>query len=206
MPVMESPGTAHYTVIIYGMSPEHIVPSSIPDYLTVDIEVAEAAEGAPGASAAATVSAASSPAVPEWIKTAAGFWVSGSVSDTEFASAIEFLILRGVLQVPPAEAGGGSAAAVEGVSIPEWVKTSTDFWVARVHDRLRVHRSHTVPHARGHCVGGLTGPLPPHGGGALPQDAGQCAIGGSHLSLPRRPRPLLPQDAGQCAIGGPPRP
>ena len=137
MPVMENPGTAHYTIIVYGMSPEHIVPSSSkPDYLTVDIEVAEAAEGAAGALGpgpdAATVSVASGPAVPEWIKTAAAFWVDGSVSDSEFASAIGFLIQRGVLEVPPVEMDGDPTAADPagtGVSIPEWVKTSTDFWV-----------------------------------------------------------------------------
>ena len=138
MPVMEDPGTAHYTIIIYGLSPEHIVPSTPPDYLTVDIEVAEAAaDAAAEASAAAAAAAAerpTAPAVPEWIKTAAGYWVAGDVSDGEFAGALEFLISRGVLQVPPIDedgGGGGDAAtaprAADG-SIPEWIKTTTGFW------------------------------------------------------------------------------
>ena len=107
MEVMEEPGTASYAIFIYGLSPEHIVPSSARDYLPVDIEVAE-----------------STSAVPGWIKTTAGYWVSGAVSDSEFAAALEFLISEGVLEVPPTERGGGP----QGGSIPGWVKTTTGYW------------------------------------------------------------------------------
>ena len=107
MEVMEEPGTASYAIFIYGLSPEHIVPSSARDYLPVDIEVAE-----------------SNSAVPGWIKTTAGYWVSGAVSDSEFAAALEFLISEGVLEVPPTERGGGP----QGGSIPGWVKTTTGYW------------------------------------------------------------------------------
>jgi len=37
--------------------------------------------------------------VPSWIKNTAGFWVDGSVSDTEFLNAIEFLVNGGIIQV-----------------------------------------------------------------------------------------------------------
>ncbi len=38
--------------------------------------------------------------VPSWIKNTASFWVDGNVSDTEFLSAMEFLIKNGIIQVP----------------------------------------------------------------------------------------------------------
>ena len=125
MPVLEDPGTTNYTIIIYGLSPEHIVPSTQPDYLTVDIEVGEALADGDNAQDGGASSAA--PAVPAWIKTAAGYWVDGAVSDSEFVSSLEFLISRGVLEVPPAERGGGTGADAAG-EIPGWVKTTTGYW------------------------------------------------------------------------------
>ena len=101
------PGTAGYALIVYGTSPEHILASTL-DFLTFDVEVSEA-----------------EPAVPGWIKTAAGYWVAGATSDAEFADALGYLISKGVLEVPPTERGGD---ADRGESIPEWIKTTTGYW------------------------------------------------------------------------------
>ena len=38
--------------------------------------------------------------VPGWIKTTAGFWINDQVSDSEFISALEFMITNGIIQVP----------------------------------------------------------------------------------------------------------
>ena len=115
-------GTAGYTLIIYGTSPEHILASTL-DFLTVDVEVSEAAAGAAPNPAAGEAGAA--PAVPAWIKTSAGYWVDGITSDAEFADALEYLISEGVLEVPPAERSGDAGS---GGSIPEWVKKTTGYW------------------------------------------------------------------------------
>ena len=38
--------------------------------------------------------------IPSWIKTTAGFWVDDKVSDSEFISALQFLVEKGVLVIP----------------------------------------------------------------------------------------------------------
>ncbi len=114
--VEEDPGTAHYALVIYGVSPEHIVPSSAPDSLLFDVEVAPGAAPAPAP--------AGPEPIPGWIKTAAGYWVDGATSDAEFVSAIEYLIGRGLIAVPAGDGQGGGG----GISIPGWVKTTTGFW------------------------------------------------------------------------------
>lgn len=110
-------GTAGYTLIVYGTSPDHILASNL-DYLTFGVEVSEAPEAADEPAAA--------PAVPGWIKTAAGHWVAGATTDAEFAAALGFLISRGILEVPPAEGGGDAGRG--GGAIPEWIKTTTGYW------------------------------------------------------------------------------
>ena len=62
--------------------------------------------------------------IPAWIKTTVGFWTSGATSDTEFVSAIQFLISEGVIIVPPTASGSDGAAEV-----PPWIKTTAQFWV-----------------------------------------------------------------------------
>ncbi len=36
--------------------------------------------------------------IPKWIKTSVAFWVDGQVSDTEFLSAVEFLVSENIIQ------------------------------------------------------------------------------------------------------------
>ncbi len=38
--------------------------------------------------------------IPSWIKTTAGFWVNDQVSDSEFISALQFLVKEGILEIP----------------------------------------------------------------------------------------------------------
>ncbi len=37
--------------------------------------------------------------IPSWIRTLAGFWINDQVSDSEFISALEFMITNGIIQV-----------------------------------------------------------------------------------------------------------
>ena len=62
--------------------------------------------------------------VPSWIKTSSGFWVDGNSSDTEFISAIQFLVKERIIQIPPTSQGSDSVS-----EIPSWIKTSVGFWV-----------------------------------------------------------------------------
>src|SRR3989304_7255035 len=39
--------------------------------------------------------------IPSWIKSTAGFWVNGQISDKEFVSALQWLIDNGILVVCP---------------------------------------------------------------------------------------------------------
>ncbi len=110
--VEEEPGIAKYVIWIYGLSPEGIVPSTVADYLQISIPIS-AEDG--------TIPVKE---IPEWIKTSSGFWVDGSSSDSEFISAIQFLIKEEIIQIPPTSSGSSNSG-----QIPPWVKTSVGFWV-----------------------------------------------------------------------------
>ena len=112
--VKENPGIAHYVIWIFGTSPKTIVaPPEELDYLQIDIPIVGKQTPTP-----------TSPKVPSWIKTTAGFWVDGFSSDNEFVNAIEFLINEGVIVLPPTASGGETSA-----EIPSWIQTTTGFWV-----------------------------------------------------------------------------
>lgn len=121
--VNANPGTARYVVWIYGLAPEHIVPSSTPDYLQIDVPILPGT-GTPAPTPTPPPPPTPSSQVPSWIKTTAGFWVDGFSSDDEFVNAIQFLIKEGVIVVPPTASGTPSASEV-----PSWIKTTTGFWV-----------------------------------------------------------------------------
>ena len=61
--------------------------------------------------------------VPSWVKTNAGWWADGSLSESEFISGIEFLITGGIIAVAPTSI---SSETSEGV--PSWVKTNAGWW------------------------------------------------------------------------------
>jgi len=53
------------------------------------------------------IASAAQGAIPEWVKSNAGWWAEGSIDDATFVGAIQYLIGAGVISVP---AGGGGAA------------------------------------------------------------------------------------------------
>lgn len=84
----------------------------------------------PAAPAVPAAPSAPAPAVPGWIKSSAGWWAGGMISDEEFVSGIAFLMDTGVISIGPAAeaappAGGPSADARQ---VPGWVKTSAGWW------------------------------------------------------------------------------
>ena len=77
------------------------------------------------------------PAVPEWVKSSAGWWADGMISDSDFVGGIEFLIDAGVIDVdatagtptqPEPPSAGAAAAAAAPPQVPEWVKSSAGWW------------------------------------------------------------------------------
>ena len=69
------------------------------------------------------VPAASAQSIPEWIKTNAGWWSEGLISDDDFISGIQFLIKQEILIVPPT-----SVSKEESEEIPDWVKNNAGWW------------------------------------------------------------------------------
>ncbi|MDH5463672.1 MAG: peptidase [Nitrosopumilus sp.] len=61
--------------------------------------------------------------IPDWVKTNAGWWADGTITESEFLSGIEFLIKNDILVVPSTAVSSESS---EGV--PDWVKTNAGWW------------------------------------------------------------------------------
>ncbi len=111
--VKEEPGTANYVVWVYGLSPEHIVPSATADYVEIPVQIF------------AKESTVSVQKIPDWIKGTAGHWVNGDIDDASFVSAMQFLVNEGILQIPPtlSEKDPGEKP------IPDWIKGTAGHWV-----------------------------------------------------------------------------
>ncbi|MDH3488849.1 MAG: hypothetical protein OEL56_00215 [Nitrosopumilus sp.] len=62
--------------------------------------------------------------VPAWVKTNAGWWADGTISESEFLSGIEFLITNDIIVVPSTAVS--SESSDDGV--PAWVKTNAGWW------------------------------------------------------------------------------
>ena len=62
--------------------------------------------------------------VPEWVKSNAGWWADGTISETEFISGIQFLIEDGIVTVPPTTVSSSEKSN----SVPEWVKSNAGWW------------------------------------------------------------------------------
>ena len=64
--------------------------------------------GMPSAGGPVAQGAAVGPAVPEWVKTSAGWWAEGAITDEDFVGSLQYLINAGLIRV-----GAGDAPAVE---------------------------------------------------------------------------------------------
>jgi len=62
--------------------------------------------------------------VPAWVKSNAGWWADGTISESEFVSGIQHLIKEGILAVPPTTVSAETTQ--EGV--PAWVKSNAGWW------------------------------------------------------------------------------
>ena len=62
--------------------------------------------------------------IPGWVKNTAAFWADGTIDDTAFIGAIQFLVQQGIIDLPPTESDDGSGSD----EIPEWIKNTAAFW------------------------------------------------------------------------------
>jgi hypothetical protein len=64
-------------------------------------------------------------ALPFWIKDLAHMWITEpTVTDKDFARALEYLIEKGIIIIPYTEPGTETVS-----SIPEWVKNNAEWWI-----------------------------------------------------------------------------
>ena len=62
--------------------------------------------------------------IPSWIKNNAGWWADGSIDDSTFVQAIQFLIKENILKIPSSAQGSGSSSN----DIPSWIKNNAGWW------------------------------------------------------------------------------
>jgi len=61
--------------------------------------------------------------VPGWVKSNAGWWADGTITDGEFLSGIQFLIKDGIITVPPTTVSSEASD-----NVPGWVKSNAGWW------------------------------------------------------------------------------
>ena len=61
--------------------------------------------------------------LPDWIRTNAGWWSTGQISDEDFLNGIQFLIEEKILKMPPTKVTGEESG-----SIPDWIRTNAGWW------------------------------------------------------------------------------
>jgi len=61
--------------------------------------------------------------IPEWIRPIAKWWSEGNIEDSEFNSALMYLIENKIIQIPAV-----NKISQSNEKIPEWVKTNAGWW------------------------------------------------------------------------------
>jgi len=61
--------------------------------------------------------------IPEWVRPLAKWWSEGNIKDSEFVSALLYLIENKIIQIPPVE-----TQSISEDKIPEWVKNNAGWW------------------------------------------------------------------------------
>lgn len=61
--------------------------------------------------------------IPEWIKPIARWWAVGNIEDSEFVSALSYLIENKIIQIPSVE-----TQKISKENIPEWIKNNAGWW------------------------------------------------------------------------------
>ena len=116
--VKEPPGTAHYVIWIYGLSPEHIIPSTAPDILQIDIPISGEGSIIKPPTPVPTLE------IPSWIKNNARWWADNQIDDNSFVQGIQYLIKEDIMKIPLTSQGTGSSSN----EIPDWIRNNAGWW------------------------------------------------------------------------------
>ncbi len=115
------PDAAKYQVIVEvdGILFQPIPPETVT--FTVDLS------GGTSSSNATSTQPSGTPniVIPSWVKTTAGWWSKGQVGDQDFIKGLQYMIQKGIIQIPP-QASSTATNATQ--SIPSWVKTTAGWW------------------------------------------------------------------------------
>ncbi|WP_428327071.1 M57 family metalloprotease [Nitrosopumilus sp.] len=65
----------------------------------------------------------STSSIPNWVKPIAKWWSTGNIADSEFVSALLYLINNKIIEIPPVE-----TQSVSEEKIPEWIKNNAGWW------------------------------------------------------------------------------
>ena len=113
--VKESPGIAHYAIVIYGTGDSRVVPSpELSGILKIDIDIA----GEKPIISDPTLK------IPSWIKNNAKWWADGQIDDNSFVQGIQYMINQGIMKIPTTSQGSGSGSN----EIPSWIKNNAGWW------------------------------------------------------------------------------
>lgn len=62
--------------------------------------------------------------MPDWIRSNAGWWATGSISDSTFVTGIEFMLENNIIVI----SNISSSEHVSDDKIPEWIRSNADWW------------------------------------------------------------------------------
>ncbi len=115
LPVNEDAGIVKYAIFVHGVgSKSGVSDTSLAGYSIIEIEIIDN-----------PLFENDNSEIPSWIKNNAGWWADGVVSDVEFISGIEYLILENILEVPttsPTNTGEFDT------KIPSWIRNNAGWW------------------------------------------------------------------------------
>ncbi len=69
--------------------------------------------------------------IPNWIRTNAGWWVDGQISDDDFVRGVEFMIENQIIHSPSlsvVEAVQPTERVYQPVVVPQWIKNNAEWW------------------------------------------------------------------------------
>jgi len=116
LPVEEEAGIVRYAIFVYGTGPKYQEPdASMSGYAVIEIEIEE--------NPLQKNVLDNSSAIPEWIKSNAGWWADGAIDDDSFVLGIEYLIKNQIMKIPKILVNESSTGV-----IPSWIKSNAGWW------------------------------------------------------------------------------
>jgi len=67
-------------------------------------------------------------AIPDWIKTHAGWWAGGQINDSAYLLGIEYLVKEGIIVMP--QTGDYDSDFLSPQAVPAWIKNSAGWWAS----------------------------------------------------------------------------